>query len=148
MPVNARSWKYRPAPKPTPPTADVASCVELINHQKSIRSISNINDVLIGPYHQSDWTWLARSGVLAGRQLAVEVDLEDLDRDYRVGVTVLGIHPEGVHYRRVGTEQVDHYYTAQEGLVMPPECRWAEDKKEGSQGSSPRNWRGTVLAFR
>jgi len=63
----------------------------------------------------------------------------DLDRDYRVGVAVIGIHPEVVHYRRVGTVQVDHYYMAQEELVMPPECHWAEDKKEGWQGSSLRN---------
>ena len=68
----------------------------------------------------------------------MEVDLAD-HRNYRVEVAVIGIHPEGVHYRRVGTGQVDHYYTAQEELVMPSECHWAEDRKEGWQGSSPRN---------
>jgi len=78
--------------------------------------------------------------VLAGQQLAVEVDWADLDRDYRVGVAVIGIHPEAVRYRRIGTGQVGHYYTAQEELVMLSECHWAEDRKEGCwQGSSPRN---------
>lgn len=42
----------------------------------------------------------------------MEVDLAGLDRDYRVGVAVIGIHPGRVHYRRVGKGQVDHYYTA------------------------------------
>ena len=68
----------------------------------------------------------------------MEVDLAGLDRDYRVGVAVIGIHPGRVHYRRVGMGQVDHYYTAQE-LVMPPECHWAEDRKEDWQRSSPHN---------
>ena len=78
--------------------------------------------------------------MLAGQQLAVEVGRADLDSYYRVGVAVIGIHPEGVHYRRVGTGQVDHYYTVQEELVMLFECHWAEDRMEGCwQESSPRN---------
>ena len=77
--------------------------------------------------------------MLAERQLPVEVDLAGLDRDYRVGVAVIGIHPGRVHYRRVGMGQVDHYYTAQGEPEMHPECHWAEDMKEDWQRFSPRN---------
>lgn len=139
---------HTPAPKPTPPTADVASCVD--NHQEHICSLSNINNVLVGPCHPSERIWPAGLGVLAGQQLAVvAVDLQDLDTDCRVAVA-LGIPPAVVHYRRVDTGPVGHYDTAQDReSVMLPEFHYERDRRtEGWQGASPRNWRGTVPAFR
>ncbi len=61
----------------------------------------------------------------------------------------IGIPPGEAHYRRVGTGQVGHYDKAQEReLVMLSELHWVGDRTEGWPRSSPRNWRGTVLAFR
>ena len=87
--------------------------------------------------------------LLAGQQLAaVAVGLQDLHTDCRVAVAEVCIPPVEVHYRRVGTGPVGHFDTAQEReLVMLPEHH-AGDRTEGCQRPSPRNWRGTVPAFR
>ena len=122
---------HRPAPKPTPPTAEVASCVD--SHQEQIWSISNVNNLLVGPYHPSERIWPAGLGVLAGPQFAVvAVDLPDLHTDCRVAVA--DIPPVAVHYRRVGTGPVGHFDTAQEReLVMLLELHCAGDRTEGRQ---------------
>ena len=71
--------------------------------------------------------------MLAGQQLAVAaaVDLAGPCTGYMVAVAVIDI-PGGVHYRRVGTAQVDHYYTARERpLVMVSGHHQAGDRTEG-----------------
>lgn len=71
--------------------------------------------------------------MLAGQQLAVAaaVDLAGPCTGYTVAVAVTDI-PGGVHYRRVGMVQVEHYYTARERpLVMVSGHQQAGDRTEG-----------------
>jgi hypothetical protein len=88
-------------------------------------------------------------GALAGRQLAVvAIALADLNMNYMVVAAEVGIPRGEVHYIRVGMVPEGHSDMAQERLlVILFERRWAQDTTEGCQKSSPRNWRGRVLAF-
>ena len=112
--LQRRMRKHRPAPKPTPPTADVASCVD--DHQHRIESISDLRHVPLGQgHHQSDLVWRVQL-VLAGQQLVVVVvDLADPCTDYMVVVAEVDIL-EGVHYNQIGMAQVGRYCTARERL--------------------------------
>ena len=63
--------------------------------------------------------------------MAAAVDLAGPCTGYMVAVAVIDI-PGGVHYRRVGTVQVEHYYTAQERpLAMVSGHQQAGDRTEG-----------------
>ena len=74
-------------------------------------------------------------------------DLADLHTHCRVALAVVGIPP--VADRQVGRGRAGHFDKAQEReLVILPELHCAGYRKEGWKGSSPRNWRGTVLGFR
>lgn len=137
---------YEPAPKPKPPTADVASCFS--KYQQLLGPLrENLKYRPPNRGHRTDSALL--EAALAGRQPA-GVELVDwVDTDYyKAAVVEAGNQPGEAHYTRVDMVLAGGYYTALARTSSENHEEGDRTEVQRVRGSSPHSLRGRGPAFR